>query len=173
MYGVSGPPNRQSHMHLHKLTQNQLSELLIVDVRTIRRCAIEDIPIPSHGTGQGAWFDWAEVLEWRDQRKHKALYAAAAPKDVEAVSEKLERALLARVQREQAEIVVAQNRKKVVSIEEFERAMADVLVPVRINFLALASRLRPAIGAEAAAKVDVEVRRALRSLGGEKEVDAK
>lgn len=153
-------------MDLNKLTQLQIASLLLADPRTVRRYQKEDPPIPSHGKGANLYFVWAEVFEWRDRRKHEGLYVKAAYKRPDLLDEKVERGLLARTKREMAEIGLAISLGEVRTLDEFSQAMEGMIAPARINLLAIPSRLRASIGIEAAARVNEEITRALRSLGG-------
>jgi phage terminase Nu1 subunit (DNA packaging protein) len=153
-------------MLLNKLNQQEIAELLLLEPRSVRNCHKEDPPIPFHGSGKKIWYVWEEVVDWRDRRRHRSLYAAASSKKADVPDEKIERALLTRAQRERTELDTARKRRDALSLQDYEQAMADMIAPARINLLALGAKLRPAIGSDAAAKVEEEIRRVLRDLGG-------
>ena len=155
------------NMDLTKLNQQEVAELLLLEPRSVRNCHKEEPPIPFHGGGKKIWYVWEEVVDWRDRRRHRALYAAASSKQPNVPDEKVERALLTKAQRERMELETARKRREALSIQDYEQAMAEMIAPARINLLALGAKLRPAIGSVAAAKVEDEIRRVLRSLGGE------
>ena len=73
---------------------------------------------------------------------------------------------------EQEEYRLAQLRKEMVTIADYEQAMSALITPARHELLALEAKLRPKIGPEAAALVGAEIRRALRDLGGDMEASA-
>lgn len=152
-------------MNLNKLAQAEVAALLLVEDRTIRNYQKETPPIPSHGSAKRLYYVWEEVLEWRDRRKYQSLHQAANARGQEAPDEKKERALLWRAQREKAELETAFRRKEALSLDDWEKALADLIVPARVNLLAIAPRLRSTIGHEAANRVEEEIKQALRDLG--------
>lgn len=153
-------------MNLNKLNQQEAAELLLLEPRSVRNCHKEDPPIPFHGSGKKIWYVWEEVVDWRDRRRHRALYAAASSKKTDVPDERVERALLTKATRERMELDTARKRRESLSVQDYEQAIADMIAPARINLLALGAKLRPAIGSVAAAKVEEEIRRVLRDLGG-------
>ena len=164
-------------MNLCRLSRDEVTVLLLVDARTITAWLKEAPPLPSHTTGKKvagkdvAYFVWSEVMEWRDARKHRELFQKAVARNEDVPNEKVERALLTRAKREAQEIETARKRREALAVSDFEQAMADMIAPARANLLAIEARLRPDLGAEAAAKVGAQIRLALRSLAetGDKE----
>ncbi len=152
-------------MNLAALKQAEIAQLLMVDPRQIRNYHRESMPIPSHGEGQGLHYKWSEVLPWRDLRRESSLVSLINPTD--AVSEKLERALLARAQRQKVEIDNAKSRAEVITLDLYAKAMEDLITPARINLLSLRPKLEVEIGREAAERVDKEINKILLDLGGE------
>lgn len=65
------------------------------------------------------------------------------------------------------ELELARELKQTLTVEVYERAHADLITPARLELLAIEARLRPAIGAEHAARCGAEIRRALRDLAHE------
>lgn len=84
--------------------------------------------------------------------------------DPDQVDEKLERALLARAQRHRVEIENAKTRGETITLDVYARAIEDMIAPARINLLSLRSKLGPEIGEDAAAKVEVQIRKILLDL---------
>jgi phage terminase Nu1 subunit (DNA packaging protein) len=72
---------------------------------------------------------------------------------------------LANAKADQQERANAKEAAALVAIADWERAMTEVIIPARHELLAIEARLRPTIGAEAAARVGSEIQRSLRSLG--------
>ena len=154
-------------MNLSKLSQTELAELFLVEPRSIRNYMNEKPPLPSYGKGRNLHFVWDEALDWRDRRKHKSLLEAVKAKDPEAPIESVERAFLTRALRERKDLENAKLRKEVLSLEDFEKALSDMITPARVNLLGIEPRLRAKIGAAAAALVGAEVRLVLKDLGGD------
>lgn len=152
-------------MDLERLKQPEVAALLLVHERTIRKWHGEEPALPSHGFGKRTYYVWREVLEWRDRKNNAGQEMRKS--DDEAPNEQLERARLTKYQADLKEIEVAIRRKETMSLADYEQAMAEMIGPARINLLAIPARLRPSIGDEASRKVDQEIKRALRSLGGE------
>ncbi len=65
------------------------------------------------------------------------------------------------------ELELARELKQTLTVEIYERAHADLITPARLELLAIEARLRPAIGADHAARCGSEIRRALRDLAHE------
>jgi hypothetical protein len=63
-----------------------------------------------------------------------------------------------------AELELAEKRKQVLTVAEYEQAMTALINPARHELLAIEARLRPIIGAEAASKCGSEIKRSLRAL---------
>ncbi len=63
-----------------------------------------------------------------------------------------------------AELELAEKRKQVLTVAEYEQAMTALINPARHELLAIEARLRPTIGADAASKCGAEIRRSLRAL---------
>jgi len=70
---------------------------------------------------------------------------------------------------EMAELDLAAKRKQVLTVADYEQAMTALINPARHELLAIEARIRPVIGAEAAARCGAEIRRSLRSLIQEEE----
>jgi len=66
-----------------------------------------------------------------------------------------------------AELELAEKRKQILTVADYEQAMTAIINPARHELLALEARLRPTIGPDAAGKVGAEIRRALRGLAQE------
>jgi phage terminase Nu1 subunit (DNA packaging protein) len=152
-------------MNLEALKQSEIAQLLMVDPRQIRTYHRESPPIPYHGQGQGLHYKWKEVLPWRDMRREIKILPIA--NDPDHVDEKLERALLARTQRQKIEIENAQKRAEVITLDLLAKTVEDMITPARINLLSLRAKLEVEIGREAAERVDKEVKKILQDLGGE------
>lgn len=73
---------------------------------------------------------------------------------------------------EQEEYRLAQLRKEMVTVADYERAMSELITPARHELLALEAKLRPKIGPDHAELVGAEIRRALRDLGHDLEASA-
>lgn len=73
---------------------------------------------------------------------------------------------LARAKAEREEFALARERRELVTVAEWEQAMADMVTPARRELLSLEAKLRSEIGPEAAGVVGGEIKRCLRSLGG-------
>lgn len=154
-------------VNLEALKQADVAQLLLVDPRQIRNYHRESPPIPSHGTGRSLHYKWTEVLPWRDMRRERARSEILERMESGAVDEKLERALLARVQRQRIEIENAKARGEVITLDLYAKAMEDLITPARINLLSLRPKLEVEIGREAAIKVEIEIKKILADLGGE------
>jgi phage terminase Nu1 subunit (DNA packaging protein) len=152
-------------MNLEALKQAEIAQLLMVDPRQVRTYHRESPPIPSHGKGQGLHYKWREVLPWRDMRREAKILPIAG--DPDRIDEKLERALLARTQRQKIEIENAQKRGEVITLDLFAKAVEDMITPARINLLSLRPKLEVEIGREAAERVEKEIKKILLDLGGE------
>ena len=63
-----------------------------------------------------------------------------------------------------AELDLAKELKQVLTVADYEQAMTVMINPARHELLAIEARLRPVIGAEAAAKCGAEIKRSLRAL---------
>lgn len=63
-----------------------------------------------------------------------------------------------------AELELAEKRKQILTVADYEQAMTALINPARHELLAIEARLRPTIGAEAAAKCGSEIKRSLRAL---------
>lgn len=63
-----------------------------------------------------------------------------------------------------AELELAEKRKQILTVADYEQAMTALINPARHELLAIEARLRPTIGAEAAAKCGAEIKRSLRAL---------
>jgi phage terminase Nu1 subunit (DNA packaging protein) len=154
-------------MNLDALKQADVAALLLVDPRQVRNYHRETPPIPSHGEGRGLHYKWSEVLPWRDMRRERAKTEIMEQITGGLVNEKLERALLARAQRERIEIENAKARGEVITLDLYAKAIEDLITPARINLLSLRPKLEVEIGREAAVKVETEIKKILEDLGGE------
>ena len=150
-------------MNLKALKQAEVAQLLLVDPRQVRNYHREIVPIPSKGQGQSLRYDWSEVLPWRDMRRERQIVDVTS--DPERVDEKMERALLARVQRQRIEIENAKARGEVITLDLYAKAVEDLITPARINLLSLRAKLEVSIGREAAVRVDDEIKKILLDLG--------
>ena len=63
-----------------------------------------------------------------------------------------------------AELELAEKRKQILTVADYEQAMTALINPARHELLAIEARLRPIIGADAAAKCGAEIKRSLRAL---------
>ena len=70
---------------------------------------------------------------------------------------------------EMAELELAEKRKQILTVADFEHAVAAMITPAVHELLAVEPRLRSVIGSEAAARAGDEIKRSLRSLGAEQQ----
>lgn len=137
----------------------KLAELMHLTPRHVQRLAKEGMPKAARGNyNEVACLSWyAEYL----QEKLKG--GGAGSGDGEQVLSGRERLANAKAEREEFNLAI--DRKQLVTVGDWEQAMTEVITPARHELLAIEARLRPVIGAEAAAKCGDEVRRSLRNLG--------
>lgn len=152
-------------MNLSALKQAEVAQLLMVDPRQVRNYHREIVPIPSYGKGRELHYKWDEVLPWRDMRRERQIMTLSSA-DPDHVDEKMERALLARVQRQRIEIENAKARAEVITLDLYAKAMEDLITPARINLLSLRPKLEVEIGRAAAIRVEEEIKKILQDLGG-------
>jgi len=154
-------------MNLEDLKQSELAELLLVDPRQVRNYDNENPPIPSKGRGPKRKYAWRQVFPWLVMRIRRQLETQFPQSDVP--NEKIERARLLKVQRENLEIENAKKRSEVVTLDLVSKTVEELITPARINLLSLRAKLEVEIGREAAERVDKEIKKILIDLGGGEE----
>jgi phage terminase Nu1 subunit (DNA packaging protein) len=154
-------------MELNKLTLTEVSRLLECSERSIQRY-VENDKLKSHGEGKRKFWVWQEVREWDLARERaKVRVIQVNPEEPRETTEATEKALLTRAQRELKEIELAKARGETIAIQDYEEALRKMIVPTRLNLLAISSKLRGQIGNEHADLVQAEIIRALRLLAAE------
>jgi folylpolyglutamate synthase/dihydropteroate synthase len=110
-------------------------------------------------------YDELECLKWYVRYLQAKLQSGGA--EGQSVLSGTERAANAKAALLEHELAAIQ--KKTLSVDDYEKAMADLITPARLELLAIEPRLRPIIGPDAAAKAGAEIRRSLTRLGQEAE----
>ena len=139
----------------------RLSELMNLTPRRVQQLVKEGLP-----KGKRGEYVLEECMAWYI-RYLQAKLAAGQPETSTGELSGRERVDLAKAVQE--ELKTAEMLKQMVSVSDFDRAMADLITPARHELLALEAKLRPKIGPDHAAVVGVEVKRALRNIGAEPE----
>ena len=153
------------------ITPKELIRRLGVSKMAVSQWSKEDPPIPSTGSGMTRRYNWVSVQAWRDERRcrkcpHRNQVSASREEHggTGDTTEATEKTLLVRAQRELKELELARQRRETVSTQDYEAALVAMIVPTRLNLMAIGAKLRGQIGNEAANLVDAEIKRALRLL---------
>ena len=142
----------------------RLAEMMDVTPRHCQRLVAEGMPRAKRGQ-----YDEVACLSWYVrylQAKMRAGAADPTADDPGGGSNTSARERLDDAKASLAEYDLAEKRRQVLTVGDWERAMSEILTPARHELLAIPSRLRPVIGSPAAAKVEEEIQRALRAFVG-------
>lgn len=118
-----------------KLNRSGLAEHMGVSLPTIDRWAKDGMPVVTKGGRGIEWvFDLGDVIRWYAQRQAEA--AGGAVDDLAEIEKRTARAKM-----ETAELALAEARKLVAPIREFERAQAAVFAEIRTNVMNVPQRV--------------------------------
>lgn len=118
-----------------KLNRSGLAEHMDVSLPTIDRWVKDGMPVVTRGSRGVEWaFDLAEVISWYTRRQVDA--AGGAVDDLAEIEKRTARAKM-----EQAELALADARKLVAPIREFERAQAAIFAEIRTNVMNVPQRV--------------------------------
>ena len=149
------------------VNKRELAELFGISERTLTRYQHEGLPIARVGTrGVPNTYDTAEVHGWLVDR---ATCGASGSEGGEVLILDAERARLAKVQADTAELKLSRARGELVETEAAMRAWGQVIQTARARLLAIAPKAAPLLigvrtPAEAQAIVDTLVCEALAEL---------
>ncbi len=140
----------------------KLAELMNLTPRRVQQLNGEGMPKAKRGS-----YDELVCLAWYVKFLQDKLKAGgAAPGAAGPALSGRER--LANAKADQQERANAKEARSLVAIADWERAMTELVIPARHELLAIEARLRPTLGAEAAARCGAEIQRSLRNLGATK-----
>lgn len=131
-----------------------------VTPRRVQQLAKEGMPKSARGD-----YDEVACLRWYVKHLQDKMASGATRPDGEMSG----RERFDTAKAEMAELDLAAKRAQVLTVADYELAMTALINPARHELLAIEARLRPSIGAEAAARCGAEIRRSLRSLIQEEE----
>jgi terminase small subunit / prophage DNA-packing protein len=119
-----------------KLNRAGLAEHMAVSLPTIDRWVKDGMPVVARGSRGVEWvFDLADVIRWRvDGAARDA--AADAPTDLDQIEKRTAAAKMMK-----AELELAQARREVAPIRDFERAQAKVFAQIRANVMNVPQRV--------------------------------
>ena len=113
---------------------------------------------PIRKEGSRVWVQWPAFMRWREQELVRVAVQEATPGDLETA-----RTRVANAQAELAELEVAKARGEVVSIADYETALARVLDRLTARLRALPVRLAH-LGSDAEAAAEAEAERIVVEL---------
>jgi hypothetical protein len=128
--------------------------------RHVQRLVKEGMPKASRGN-----YDEVACLSWYVDYLQEKLKGGGAGMGAGAPGQLTGRERLANAKAEREEYNLAIDRKQLLTVADWEHAMSSMITPAVHELLAIEPRLRPSIGAEAAAAAGAEIKRSLRSLG--------
>ena len=141
----------------------KLSELMHLTPRRVQQLAHEGMPKAARGL-----YDEVACLSWYVTYLQDKMAAGATNQNGELSGK--ERADLATAM--MRELDLAERQKQVITVAEAEQFTTELVRPACRELLAIEARLRPKIGAEAAARCGDEIRRSLRAIAEPEEATA-
>ncbi|MTH79411.1 terminase small subunit [Paracoccus aestuariivivens] len=125
------------------VSRADLANIFGVTPPTVDRWVVQGCPVAKEGgRGRAYQFNTADIREWRDQ---------VIRDDSRSTSEASENELLRRelaAKTETAELKLAQLKREVAPIEQFERALSMVFAEVRAKMRTIPSRAAPRVVGE-------------------------
>lgn len=158
-------------MDLERLKQKEVASLLGVDPRSIRNYEKELPPIPFFMDGATKLYRWGAVFSWWHSREFASILAATRKVKTDLVPIAESEARKEEALAEMAHLKLAETRRELIPRVEAVRFTAGLISSARSYLLGIPARLRSKIGPEHTALVDAEVRRSLKVLGGEEELE--
>lgn len=136
---------------------DKVARTLNLTPRRVQQLVQEGLPREAKGQ-----YDLGKCTLWYI----RYLQTRQAEGSIESGMSAKDRLVLAKAERE--EYALAKERREMVTIEDYEAKMSEMITNARLNLLAIPSRIRAKHGDETAMDIETEIKRALRDLAGKR-----